>query len=272
MSISRTALFFTSTALTLLSAQSSAADLDHNTGVGGVTVSKGEPVEDSVIYYSGIDTAHHSMYLYQGGVVALNRDLSKDGFLLKAYSGYAGYQFGSDAGPLTQGNEVQVDGMLGYQFIRSGITTSLFVGADFQVVTTVPKDPTAVPAGRRLGAKVGVEIETDSDRKFYGNLIGEYSTAFESYWTRGRAGYNFGRFTMGPEAIAFGNQGFHAERLGVFATTKLGISKKLPIELTISGGHQFVNSSSSSGGAVGDSGGFGGGAGYYLASGMSISF
>jgi len=180
---------------------------------------------DSTIYFSGIDTAHRSFYLYQGATFALNRDIGRDGVMLRTYAGYASYTFDSTSTTRTQGTETQVDGMIGYQFIRNGITTSAFIGPDFHRISFTPKDPTIVPQGTKVGVKFAGEIEGDENAKIYGNLSGEYSTAFDSYWSRGRLGYNFGRVTVGPEAIFFGQQGFHAERIGAFATFKLNYWK-----------------------------------------------
>jgi len=69
--------------------------------------------------------------------------------------------------------------------------------------------------------------------------------------------------TLGPEIIALGNESFDAQRVGAFATFKL---PRTSIEITFSGGHQFVSGS--------DDGttGTGGAEGTYGAIGFSTTF
>src|SRR4051812_17127054 len=52
-----------------------------------------------LVSYSGVDLAKDSLYIYQGVIVALNRDLGKDGFLLQAYASYNAFRYSSDSVP-----------------------------------------------------------------------------------------------------------------------------------------------------------------------------
>ena len=64
---------------------------------------------------------------------------------------------------------------------------------------------------------------------------------------------NLGRFIIGPEAGADGNEGYDAQRLGAFAMFKLDMfGTRNPAELTIHGGYQFVDEEdNNAGGGIG---------------------
>ena len=98
----------------------------------------------------------------------------------------------------------------------------------------------------------------------YFSLEGYYSTAFDTYWSRARVGMNLGRFIIGPEAGADGNEGYDAQRLGAFAMFKLDMfGTRNPAELTIHGGYQFVDDDNGSS-VASTSGGEGAYAGFNL--------
>ena len=71
-------------------------------------------------------------------------------------------------------------------------------------------------------------------------MAANYSTAFDSYWARGRVGLNRGHMTFGPEFIAMGNDAFDAQRAGGFVMFDVSLVPNMPIEVTLSGGYQFL--------------------------------
>ena len=60
------------------------------------------------------------------------------------------------------------------------------------------------------------EVGTLTAGPWYFDLIGSYSTAFDTYWSRARIGYDCGRLVIGPEGILYGNSDFDAQRIGGF--------------------------------------------------------
>jgi len=197
------------------------------------------------LWFSGVDLASgFSQYYFEGIEVALNRDYSKDGFVLRAYGSYLEY----DRNP-GDGVAWQSDILLGYKFSRSIYDATFYVGADYQNYRLKPDDPFERPRKTEWGFKVAGYMETHRDNlPYYGSLTGDYSTAFDAYWVRGRVGWNrphglFGNsVTFGPEGIAMGDVGFDAQRVGGFLIFDVNLLPgRAPFEVTLSTGYQTTN-------------------------------
>ena len=209
----------------------------------------GEPVERGV-WFGGYDTVKGSNYYFDGIIVALNGNMNRDGLALRLYGSRVDYDLSPGDGRGYQG-----DIMLGYHFTRGMTSGAIYVGVDYQDYKLKPDDPTAEVRGSEVGFAVAGNLETSRDQPYYVSLAGKYSTAFESYWGRVRAGLNRGRFTFGPEAIAFGDVEFDAQRLGGFLTFDLKLIPRMPLEVTLSAGHQWVSDTGGGGGTVTSVGG-----------------
>lgn len=220
------------------------------------------------VSYSGTDFAQDSHYSYSGIVVSTQRDLSKSGIMLQGFVGYGSYDYSQPSlpGGTVDGDIVQLSGLIGYMFVRQGGSASVYVGVDYQDHDLSPADPANKVSGDELGFKIAGDIRHASDRHYL-TLEGTYSTAFDSYWTRARVGLTVDRFTFGPEGLALGNDGFDAQRLGGFMIVRHQLTPSLPVELTLSGGYQFLDDTSSSGGSS-----FAGGEGAYGAVNFSIVY
>lgn len=195
------------------------------------------------VWFGGYDTVKGSDYYFDGIIVALNGNMNRDGLALRLYGSRVDYDL--DPG---NGRGYQGDIMLGYQFTRGITSGAIFVGVDYQDYKLSPDDPTAQVRGSEVGFAVAGNLETSRDQPYYVSLAGKYSTAFDTYWGRIRTGLNRGRFTFGPEAIAYGDTEFDAQRLGGFLTFDLKLIPRMPLEVTLSAGHQWANDSTVGGG------------------------
>lgn len=230
-----------------------AADLGGDTGRGAEQPLRG-------VVFSGVDAVDGAIYFYDGIIVALNRDLSRDGWLVRAYGSRVDY----DTNP-GEGRGYQGDIMLGYKFTRGPIWGSIFVGADYQNFDN-PTGSTSEVDGTEWGFKVAGDLTTAYGSPIYANLSGNYSTAFDTYWARLRVGLHRDNLTYGPEAIMMGNDSFDAQRFGGFITFhNLNPLRMRPFDLTFSGGYQFQDDNGSGFGS-------GGGEGAYGAIGFSMVF
>lgn len=217
--------------------------------------------------YSGSDFAKDSFYSYSGAVISLQRDLSRSGFVFQGFAGYGSYEYDAGA-PLgrVDGDIAQLAAMVGYLFIREGAAVGIYVGADYHDVDLTPNDPASTVNGSEVGFRIGGDVRLIGPQHYF-SLEGYYSTAFDTYWSRARAGMNLGRVIVGPEAAAMGNDGYDAQRLGGFAMFKLDfLGGRNPAELTLNAGYQFV---SDDGVAVGSTVG---GEGLYVGFNLGFSF
>ena len=193
--------------------------------------------------YSGADFAKDSFYSYSGAVISLQRDLSRSGFVFQGFAGYGSYEYDSPGVPggRVDGDVSQLQASLGYLFVRPGAAVGIYLGVDYQDHDLTPADPFNSVSGDEVGFRVGGDVRLIGPQHYF-TLEGYYSTAFDTYWTRARAGVNLGRFIIGPEGGAMGNDGYDAQRVGAFTMFKLDfLGTKNPAELTINGGYQFVD-------------------------------
>jgi hypothetical protein len=190
--------------------------------------------------YTGADFAKDSFYSYSGAVVSLQRDLSRSGFVFHGFAGYGSYEYGSSLGTI-DGDVTQLAAMLGYLWVRPGAAFGLYIGADYTDHDLTPSDPFNNVKGDEIGARIGADLRLIGPGHYF-SLEGYYSTGFDTYWSRVRAGLNVGRFIIGPEAGALGNEGFDAQRLGGFVMFKLDMfGTRNPAELTLNAGYQFLS-------------------------------
>jgi Cellulose biosynthesis protein BcsS len=208
----------------------------------------GQPLRG--VFLSGTDAVEGSLYSYYGVIAALNRDLSRDGWLVRLYGSLDDYD--TDPG---DGRGWQADLMVGYYITRGAMWASLMVGVDYQNF-----DDDALGSevqGTEFGFKIAADVSTADGSPFYAAVSANYSTAFDTYWVRGRVGMHRDRVTFGPEGIVYGNDDFDAQRLGAFVTFHdLNPFRFRPFDMTLSAGHQFV-SGDSTGGSGGEEGIYG---------------
>ena len=242
-------------------------------GGGGGGYKDGGYVEQPtwIATYTGADWAKDSFYTYSGAVVSLQRDLSRSGWVFQGFAGYGSYEYHnpSISGGRVDGDVSQLAAMLGYLWVRQGAAFGLYVGGDWTDHDLTPRDPSNSVRGSEFGLRVGGDLRLVGPG-YYFSLEGYYSTAFDTYWSRARAGINTGRFIIGPEGGALGNEGFDAQRLGAFVMFKLDMfGTRTPAELTVHGGYQFLSGDHGSSSFVGSSAG---GEGAYVGFNLGMAF
>ena len=160
----------------------------------------------------------------------------------------------------------QLDVMPGYQIVRGASTIGGFVGFDYQESSLQPEDPTNPLRGTATGVKVeGHYYFDDATQPLDVSLVGEYSTAFGTYYAELRLGARvWDKLFIGPAASVDGDSGYDAQRLGGYAKYTFELSKGVPVELSAAGGHQFVPGA--------DPSGFGGGEGPFGTLDISTNF
>ena len=194
------------------------------------------------VIFSGIDIVKDAREGYLGGMVALNGDLDRDGFLVRILGTLGTFEY-NDTVTNFDGDYWQGDLMLGYQLVRNGVTYAALAGVDFQDYKLSPDDPTSKLRGSETGFKVALDIGTERyyKRPFYAATRASYSTAFDTYYALGRLGVNIDRFAIGPEVWALGDKSGDAGRVGAFVLTDISLGPSSVGMLSFSGGYQFVD-------------------------------
>lgn len=218
-----------------------------------------DPAEQSTVVWSGVDGARGSYDIYGGGITALNGDISKNDILLRADGTYVN---------LKEGDVWQGDALAGYQVAMDSVTISGFMGFDYQ---RLPGSSNGKPLGDEAGFKVAAAIETDRNAAVLGTLLADYSTAFDTYWTKGRIGYNVKDFVIGPEGGFSGNEYYRASKMGGFISIPVTSFVGRTAALDLSGGYQWVTSFDNGGTGVA-TGSTVGATGGYVSVGLSILF
>jgi hypothetical protein len=109
--------------------------------------------------------------------------------------------------------------------------------------------------GHDTGAKFIGEIETQDEKPFYLDISGDYSTAFDTYFARVRAGAKFGgglpenQVAIGPEVSFTGDKSFDAQRAGGFILIPMQFTKNTNVKFIAAAGYQWVQETASGSGA-----------------------
>ena len=244
-----------------LSMPAQAADLGGSKGDYSPYVDSNGDVVYSVVTVSGGEITNGAWESYTGAYFSFNRDFNRAGLFGRIYGSYGSYEDSTRLEFEEEGlGRLRVDGdywtgdlMLGYLWVRGGLDIAVMFGGEYQKrkATAIFYPDEEIPFGlggrgtdNEWGFKVGASIETNGNdnRPIYFALEGTYSTAFESYYALGRIGYDFGRFTFGPEAWALGDDSGDAQRVGAFL--KLDVPFGTTFSTIIgSAGYQFSNES-----------------------------
>ena len=236
-------------ALALLSSVSSA----NSTGIDFFAPNGGGEDATFIVTYSGIDFVEDAHFFYSGGIIALNRDISRNGFLLKGFVGTGDYEYlTSDVpGGKVDADATDLSGMLGYQVYSGNYRFAAYAGISWIDNDLNPRDPQNPTAGSETGFAVSGEFDTVQTKPLYMSLIGQYTTAYDTYWSRARVGYRFGTVVVGPEGIFMGDETFDAQRAGGFVSLPISIKRDVTFELTFSGGYQWIGEDEVNGGFFG---------------------
>ena len=181
---------------------------------------------ESTLSFTGFSVSPDSWYAHLGATTALNHDIYKDGFLLRGSVGGGRYDYDAGATKI-DGDVVAIDTMLGYQhYFTTGLSTKSsrvtgYVGGDYQNHDLSPNDPASRVNGHEFGLKGQAELVLNLSDKVLADLVGNYSGAFDTYWSRSRLSYDFGPVAIGPEATFLGSKSFDQQRLGMFANIPL---------------------------------------------------
>lgn len=165
---------------------------------------------------TGVDVSHNSWYAYLGGVTALSgQDIATQaGWLARLTGGYGQYRYGRTGLSSVDGDVVDGDLMIGYGMPITNGHVAAYLGGDWTNQNLSPNDPLNSVHGSEGGVKGQLELSVSPVEHVGLGAVGSYSTAFQTYWSRLHAGYNFGAFSIGPEVGFQGNKEYNNARYG----------------------------------------------------------
>jgi hypothetical protein len=192
------------------------------------TEASSEPVS-SVYALTALDvTTIGDVFQYSEVTVApLGGNIEESGIRLRAFEGYGIYKVPLDGGQSGYVRGSVTDGslLLGYDFARDNYSLGLFAGLDVQNNWLAASDPQDAAQGTQLGAKGVAELWWTPTPQTLVFGLAEYSTAFQTYFTQAKLGYDVlsgkapgKEIFIGPEFIALGDERFAQQRVGIHVT------------------------------------------------------
>jgi hypothetical protein len=184
--------------------------------------------------FAGFSASPDSYFFDAGAVFALNRNLYRDGWLVRIRGGLGHYDYNRTP-VLEQGVSWQTgEIMVGYQTFIGPTRLSGYIGANFEHHDN--SDPTATVRGSKGGVRVQGEIYHPFADRWYLFALGTVSSVWSSYYVLGKVGYKITpTIAIGPEIAALGNDRFDAVRLGPF----LAFDVNPTTQIIVSGGYQW---------------------------------
>lgn len=185
--------------------------------------------------YFGVDWTSHKSLAGYTGVLYAPTGMHQSGLRLSAFGLVGRYEYhGGNAGELFKGNFYSTDALIGWSHVFRNGAFTLAAGANFQHHRVRPSDPNNSVQGSEWGLKVQADLWVNPTPNTLIYALGSYSTAFDTYYTIGRLGFDVtGRQVFfGPEVGGLGNDRTDQVRVGAHITgIRLG-----PAKLTVSGG------------------------------------
>jgi outer membrane immunogenic protein len=185
----------------------------------------------NVLVFSATDVARRSVGSWAGGLISLSQDLDTSGPRVMILGGGGRYKYNTTGVPF-RGTYTFGDVLAGYGFEGDNYSLNLLAGLNAVNHTLSDFDPTNTVQGTEVGLKVYgyVHINPTPRTLFFGEA--DYSTAFETFSTSHKFGYDFfgTEIFIGPEASYFQDERSNETRVGAhvsgikLGTLQLGVS------------------------------------------------
>jgi hypothetical protein len=215
-------------AVILAASPAAAADLIYKAPVAAPA-----PIEYGNLYFGVDANTNHGLAGY-AGVLYAPTGMGTSGIRLSAFGLYGKYQY-HDESNLFQGRFASVDALIGWSHVFSNGAITTAIGVNYQDQRVKPFDPFNPVQGSVAGFKIQQDFWVNPTERTLVVGIASYSTAFRTYYSILRGGYDFfGKgFFIGPEVGALGNERTDQFRLGAVLT---GLQVLSNAKLAISGG------------------------------------
>jgi len=183
---------------------------------------------------SGTASSNHADFAYAAATIALGGTLQQSGFRLKLEGLGGSYGYAQSPGETAQGKQYEGGALFGYRQVWNNATIAYYVGANVRENTIPATDPANTALGTRVGFKTAIDAYANPTSLTMLSAYGSYSTAYDGYYARFRAGYSvFGIGYLGPEAAFLGDDFYGQTRVGAhFSGVRVGA-----LQFGVSGGY-----------------------------------
>jgi hypothetical protein len=186
--------------------------------------------------YFGVDANTNGGLVGYTGLLYAPGGMDYSGLRVSLFGLYGKYRYTNDDDQSTfKGRFASVDALVGYSSVFNNGAVTLAIGANYQDQRVSPRDPGNPVQGDKLGFKVQGDFWTNPTDRTLVSGIASYSTAFNTYYSIVKFGYDFFGlgFFIGPEVVALGNQRTDQQRVGLHITD---IHLANRVSLSVSGG------------------------------------
>jgi cellulose biosynthesis protein BcsS len=198
------------------------------------------PPPEQALVYTGFDFNSQGSYTgFVGGNFAPGGDLETSGARFSVFDAAGVYRYDTTLGTTQtkiKGRFETVDILLGYGANADNFSAKFMAGLNIQDQALSPGDPNNPVQGIQAGVKVQTDVYATPTPQTMIFGLGSYSTAFRTYFSELKAGYqvlNIRELYIGPQFIAQGNQQYDQWRVGAHLTgIKFGAA-----ELILAGGY-----------------------------------
>lgn len=200
-----------------------------------------------VSLFSGTDFSSLGSYVgFAGATLAPFGSLEKSGMRVGLFQAAGVYRYntmlpdpvtGNDSPLTVKGKFISSDLLLGYGHVGENWNAKLYLGLNVQNQHIAPLDLGNPVVGTKAGVRVQGDVWISPTKETMLFALASYSTAFRTYYTNAKFGYDVsnGRgIFFGPEFVAQGNERYDQLRFGAHIT---GIKFNNALELGLSVGY-----------------------------------
>jgi outer membrane immunogenic protein len=174
-----------------------------------------------VLLFTTFSVSKFSFDALAGAMIAPSTDLDTSGLRVFIQGGGGNYKFFGDAPSAFKGVYETGDVLVGYGFEGDFYSINLLAGPGVENDTLNMFDPNDKVVGTQFGAKVRGDAWVNFTPSTLLYTEGEFSSAFLTYYTKAKFGYDFfngSKIFIGPEIGTLGNERFQQLRVGASVT------------------------------------------------------
>ena len=193
---------------------------------------------------SGLEVTENAHRFYMEALSAYCHDLCEPDLIFRQSIEFGEYDYYSSSSTTSiDGDFIEAEALVGIQSFSCNYRVRGFIGAHYTDHNLSPSDASNRVDGDELGVKVRVEALIDPCDELVIDLIGSYSTAYQTYWNYAMVGRKCGCLTVGAEVTALGNASYDSQRYGIVVRDM----KFFMSRLSLSSGYSHMNARGKSG-------------------------